>query len=175
MIATGKEAVHTHTSQQRCPRCHSAICNDHMELPHPPGELSIYLQQIFLGISLLHTSLTMVQTQLFSSVGGRSSPLVEPAQQPLAYLLDLKTHLNPAMKAAKSIPHRGYGKPCNPSSSVQTIVVRTWTGPDLDRGPGLRSRTFGKMAEGPGPCCLVTQPCTCKAACSPYNGLVACA
>ena len=38
------------------------------------------------------------------------------------------------------------------------IVVRTWTGPDLDRGPGPRSRTFGKMAEGPGPAAyFVTQ------------------
>ena len=46
----------------------------------------------------------------------------------------------------------------NRAHSLAHIVVRTWTGPDLDRGPGPRSRTFGKMAEGPGPAAyFVTQ------------------
>ena len=38
------------------------------------------------------------------------------------------------------------------------IVVRTWTGPDLDRGPGPRSRTFGKVGEGPGPAAYFHNP-----------------
>ena len=32
-----------------------------------------------------------------------------------------------------------------------TIVVGTWTGPDLDRGPGPEVRKVRDLAAGPGP------------------------
>ena len=34
---------------------------------------------------------------------------------------------------------------------VCSIVVRTWTGPDLDRGPGPEVRKVRDLAAGPGP------------------------
>ena len=57
-------------------------------------------------------------------------------------------------RGAADNQHRRRGTPqaysCEPHV-LHGIVVRTWTGPDLDRGPGPEVRKVRDLAAGPGP------------------------